>query len=319
MSYCLTMTNRSIVMAFDDNYVFPALVAMYSGRKFYDGQIRVVIGYDPQTLSANSISLINQVCRKLAIEVSFVVVEIPGFLEGVGHISKMSWARMFLIEQLDLDFVWLDSDILLQPGWDQIVSDKNLAKGSGIAAALDPGVANVEPENAARIAAGMGYVNAGVLVVNPSQIGVEKRDAFMSAMRRYAELKFQWMDQDVINYCYAGETGRIPSEFNVQVSISRMKRLEGRILHFSSNAKPWLGIYRLAYFWSFAVRIWNGTAQGLYKELRSDKQISEALKLLRVQAARNQRPIGQIPSLGYRVAALAASIIWGKNSRRSPN
>ena len=311
------MTNRSIAMAFDDNYVFPALVALFSGRKFYEGEIRVVIGYDPQTLSGTSISLIERVCRKLVIEVSFVVVEIPGFLEGVGHISKMSWARMFLIEQLDHDFVWLDSDILLQPGWHQILSDTSLAGGSGIAAALDTGVANVNPENAARIKAGGGYVNAGVLVVRPSQIDAEKRNAFMSAMLKYAELKFQWMDQDIINYCYAGKTGTIPAQYNVQVSISRIVRLDGRILHFSSNAKPWLGIYRLAYFWSFAVRIWNGTARDLYKELRSDKPTSEAFKLLRGQVARNQNLSDQIPSLGYKVAALAASIIWGRKPRRS--
>jgi lipopolysaccharide biosynthesis glycosyltransferase len=311
------MTNRLIAMAFDDNYVFPALVVLYSGRKFYEGEIRVVIGYDPQTLSGTSISLIERVCKQLTIEVSFVMVEIPGFLEGVGHISKMSWARMFLIEQLDHDFVWLDSDILLQPGWHQILIDQSLAEGSGIAAALDTGVANVNPENAARIKAGGGYVNAGVLVVKPSQIDAEKRNAFMSAMRKYAELKFQWMDQDIINYCYAGKTGRILSEYNVQVSISRLERLSGRILHFSSNAKPWLGIYRLAYFWSFAVRIWNGTARNLYKELRSDKSTREEFKLLRKQAARNQGLGNQIPSLGFRVAALAASLLWGKKPRRS--
>lgn len=311
------MTNRSIAMAFDDNYVFPALVALYSGRKFYEGEIGVVIGYDPQTLSVTSISLIERVCKQLAIEVSFVVVEIPRFLEGVGHISKMSWARMFLIEQLDDDFVWFDSDILLQPGWHQILSDKSLAEGSGIAAALDTGVANVNPENAARIKAGGGYVNAGVLVVNPSQIDAEKRNAFMSAMRKYAELKFQWMDQDIINYCYAGKTGTIPSEYNVQVSISRLERLDGRILHFSSNAKPWLGIYRLAYFWSFAVRIWNGTASNLYKKLSSDKSTREEFKLLRKQAARTQGLGNQIPSLGYKVAALATSLVWGKKTRRT--
>lgn len=304
-------------MAFDDNYVFPALVALYSGRKFYEGAIRVVIGYDPQTLSVTSISLIERVCKKLAIEASFVVVEIPRFLEGVGHISKMSWARMLLIEQLDDDFVWFDSDILLQPGWHQILSDKSLAEGSGIAAALDTGVANVNPENAARVKAGGGYVNAGVLVVNPSQIDAEKRNAFMSAMRKYAELKFQWMDQDIINYCYAGKTGAIPSEYNVQVPISRLERLDGRILHFSSNAKPWLGIYRLAYFWGFAVRIWNGTARDLYNKLRSDKSTLEEFKLLRKQAARNQGLGNQIPSLGYKVAALAASLIWGKKPGKS--
>lgn len=311
------MTNRSIAMAFDDNYVFPALVSLYSGRKFYEGEIRVIIGYDPQTLSGASISLIERVCKQLVIEVSFVMVEIPGFLEGVGHISKMSWARMFLIEQLDHDFVWLDSDILLQPGWHQILSDKSLAEGSGIAAALDTGVASINPENAARIKAGGGYVNAGVLVVKPSQIDAEKRSSFMSAMRKYAELKFQWMDQDIINYCYAGKAGIIQAQYNVQVSISRIERLDGRILHFSSNAKPWLGVYRLTYFWSFAVRIWNGTARDLSRKLRSDKSTREEFKLLRKGAARNQGAGNETASVGYRVAALAASLIWGKKPRQS--
>jgi lipopolysaccharide biosynthesis glycosyltransferase len=312
------MTIRPVAMAFDDNYVFPALVAIYSGRKFYDGNIKVVIGYDCQTLSTTSISLIERVCRQLAIEVSFVVVEIPDFLEGVGHISKMSWARMFLIEQLDHDFVWLDSDVILQSGWHQVLSDKNLAQSSGIAAALDTGIANVNPENSARIAAGNGYINAGVLVVKPSQIDAETRNAFISAMRRYAELRFQWMDQDIINFCYAGKTDTISPDYNVQVPIRRIRRLGGRILHFSSNAKPWLGVYRIAYFWSFAVRIWTGTAKELYKHLRSDESTRDEFRLLREQAARNPSFGNQNPRIGYRVAALAAAIIWGKRQGDLP-
>jgi lipopolysaccharide biosynthesis glycosyltransferase len=306
------MNHRTIAMAFDDNYVFPALVAIFSGRKHFGGVMRVIVGFDPNTLSLESRSILDQVSKELSIVVNFLEIKVPDYLSGVGHISKMSWARMMLIDQIDEDFVWLDSDVILQPGWDRILSDSSFASSSGLAAALDMGVGNLSAENAARVVSGDFYINAGVLVVKPFLIKQEMHLAFHSAMHRYSELGLQWMDQDVLNYCYRGTSDIIPEEFNVQVPISRLRKVPGRIFHFSTDAKPWLGAYRLAFFWSFSVRKWNRLARLLCKRSYSDGTVSLKLRELRRKAALFEHGGFQRSGVKKKLSAFAARLIWGQ-------
>ena len=296
-------------MAFDDKYVFPALVALYSGRKSYSGEIRLVVGFDLETLSNSSISLVQGVCERLEISVQFLPLDIPHFLTEVGHISKMSWSRMFLMEKLREDFVWIDCDVILQPGWAQVLNG-DFDSDSGIVGALDTGVAHISTENSALSRAGANYINAGVLVVDPMRLSAELHAEFSDAMRRYGELGFEWMDQDVINYCFSGNTGVLHRSLNTQVPLPRLGTTRGIILHFSSDAKPWLGVYRLAFFWSFSVRRWNQVAGSLLRELKTDRSLAGALHSLRNDSASSRHLLGGKSTWAKKILVRFASIIW---------
>jgi lipopolysaccharide biosynthesis glycosyltransferase len=281
------MRPRLIAMGFDDNYTMPALVTLFSARQSFSGTIRVLVAYDETTLGLESISLVEQVCKILEIEVSFEKLTLPGHLIGAGHISSITWARILLMSNLDEEFVWLDCDILLLPGWESLILEDLFQGGTGIAAALDLAVSSsASPNNAAYSAAGQRYVNTGVLLVNPMKLGSEFQLVISAAIARYQELGFQWLDQDVLNYSLGGKSGLLPQELNLQVHISRMRKVEGKVLHFNMDAKPWLGPFRITYFWSFSVRAWDRYSKGLHRALGSDETLKNSVSELRKKAAR---------------------------------
>ena len=304
------MKPRLIAMGFDDNYLFPALVTLFSARRGYAKELKVLIAHDGECLSADSISLIRETCLELKIDVSFKEIDFPDFLGGSGHLSRMSWARIILMSEVSEQFLWLDADLILQSGWESLLFDGHSLQAAGLAAALDSNFTNTNVLNTAYVVAGEAYINDGVLLVDPNALDTRVLQRLGEGISRYSELGFEWLDQDVINFSLEGKGGVLPQSFNRQVPIHKVKKTTGFILHFTSDAKPWSGPWRLLYFYSFSVRFWNEYASALVKFVSNKPTLQSSLKRARKAALRAERLSMNTGPFRRKVLLGLARIIW---------
>ncbi len=126
----------------------------------------------------------------------------------------------------------------------------------------------------------------------------------------YSQLGLEWLDQDVINYSLRGRGEILSQEFNVQVPIKRLVATTGKILHFTSDAKPWLGPFRLVYFWSHSVRHWNLFARLLIKSLDEKPTLQRSVRLLRKKTFQGQNVNWQNETLLKRFLLYSSRQIW---------
>ncbi len=278
-------------MGFDDNYLFPALVTIFSARQTFAGPINLIVAREANSLSASSTDLLVRVCEALDVSVRLETLHLPVGAISSGHISKITWARVALLTTLKSGFVWLDADLILRPGWDALlITDLD---GFALGGVLDNSAPSLESSgmeaNFAKVAAGTKYVNAGVLVAEPSRIGSSHSERLNEAVSNYSSKGFQWLDQDAINYAFEGRVKLLPSEFNKQVSPRSLFKIEAKILHMTSDMKPWLGPFRLAFFWAKSVRDFNKVQKELERRFQNSAETLRAIRAVRARALRAEK------------------------------
>jgi lipopolysaccharide biosynthesis glycosyltransferase len=256
-----------VAMAFDDKYLFPALVAIYSAYLRQASRFKLLVAYDSAMLSPVSRNRIYQVCELIGLELGFIELRLPKFLATHGHFSALTWARLFLPEEIDRPFVYLDADTVCDNGWGELFANFDLGT-TGISAVLQ-GINGLSADNAAVAASKGNYISAGVMVVRPALLPITFREEALEACKNYSQNGFQWVDQDVINFVLEGRVDLLESRFNVLVPLVGKKKLEGNILHFAGSQKPWTALYRFRYFYSFSVKRWGGEARRMLKGLET--------------------------------------------------
>lgn len=256
-----------VAMAFDDKYLFPALVAIYSAYSNRSAGFKLIVAYDSSQLSSDSRNRISQVCGLIGVELGFIKLSLPKFLAVHGHFSALTWARIFIPEDIKRPFVYLDADTVCGLGWSELFTHFGLG-ATGISAVLH-GVDGLNDDNAAVAATKGRYISAGVMVVRPTLLPKTFREDSLEACRNYSKNGFQWVDQDVINFVLEGRVEFLEDRFNVLVPIVSRKKLEGTVLHFAGSEKPWTAIYRFRYFYSFSVRKWANEARRMLRGLKA--------------------------------------------------
>ena len=116
------MRNRNLICtSIDDNYLWPWIVTVYTAAlnsEYRD--FRLVVANVNGMLSENSIRIIGNICRALEIEVEIVPIKTTLQLEFKHQFNITVYSRIFLMDLLDDDFLWLDADLVLMPGWESI-------------------------------------------------------------------------------------------------------------------------------------------------------------------------------------------------------
>ena len=238
----LGMKLNRVAAGIDDNYLIPFLVMLYSAWKTSSQSFEVVVGFDGLTLSQRSREQIRQFSDTLGISVEFIEVSFPAETSAAGHISLASYTRLVLADILDETFVWLDSDIICEVGWEELLSMKT-DSGVIVSAAYDP-AGNIDwqqSENfAVRDARGR-YFNTGVMVVDGkgwTRLGFPT--IWNNLIPKYLEYNFQWADQCVINYLAMRNFSPLHQKFNYQEQARDLQlAVPTFIHHFNGPTKPW--------------------------------------------------------------------------------
>lgn len=228
-----------LVMGFDDNYVIPFLVAIFSAFTTSRHALKLTIVTTPDSLSVGSRSLVTECLEILGIvDFCFIDVSLPKALPTHLHLNEAAYLRLWVAEAIAEDFVWLDSDTLCYPGWDKILSTKFHSHPHAPLAAVTTGHYRAEDAAPGNQAVGDRYFNSGVMVINHKVFGAESfMTKIMDALNRYREFNFEWADQDVLNYVVRGGQIDLDCALNFFGQQSSSRPL---IFHFAGSSKPWV-------------------------------------------------------------------------------
>lgn len=237
----------NIVVTFDDNYVEPALKMLYS-LKMHNDNLKIHVIYD--NLSAESIEIFKK----------FVDINELGQIEfyyfetnkkdlsviKTDYITKSCYLRLYapyIIKNVE-KILYLDPDIVCQKSIEEIY---NLNLGDKIIGACH----NMLRENIDFLRKIMlkdlglpidsYYVNSGVLLIDVSKyreyITAEELDKFLEENTN----RFEYHDQDVLNYLFHDKIKIAAHEFNYQINAVDLHNIDYNqvLIHYSEKMKPW--------------------------------------------------------------------------------
>jgi lipopolysaccharide biosynthesis glycosyltransferase len=160
--------------------------------------------------------------------------------------SVNGYFSLLLLDRLDQDFLWLDSDLLLAPGWDSIFEavPQNERQMKYVIAAVKDRIATTallrkESKNSAFINNPDRYFNCGLMWLSPR---VWKENMFDrkwgDVIRNDKELGLQFIDQDILNFMLSDHVTLLPNKFNyIPGDVIDQSPL---ITHYAGYPKPWV-------------------------------------------------------------------------------
>ena len=156
----------------------------------------------------------------------------------IGKLYRLLTPKIFAddVEKI----IYLDSDIIVNLDiaelWQIPLDDKPLAAvtekslGTPIECLLLVWDGIVDFEN---------YFNSGVLVMNPKQIHPKEMPNIKAGIKFYGEnQRYEYYDQDILNYCFSTNYLKLPNRFNFFVRSCRIlheNKIERRIYHYTAN------------------------------------------------------------------------------------
>lgn len=223
----------------DDNFAWPLLISLYSAKKNHKKFKKAFILYDPRHLTDEVIFYIHEKSKLLAVKLKFIPMRVTSHPEVPSYLTSSTYLRLQIPKVTRKKAFWFDTDVLFREGWHHIseYAISNKSDTEPIFARLHWPFHESESNQAIINSKGR-YFNAGVLLVN-SKVWRRARimQNLLAIMPNYTQYGFEWADQCVLNYYFAGEYGQIdliynsiPQEFNES---------QTRIIHFSGFHKPW--------------------------------------------------------------------------------
>lgn len=211
-----------------------------------DKNFRIVIANINGMLSIDHIAIAKKFMKSIGLSLEIVNIDTllnPAFEH---QFNLTVYSRLFLMDMIDEDFVWLDADLLLMPGWDQIFvefdgKDKN---SSVISGALDSKLTLKKlskDQNQAYLRSNGRYINAGVLKIRTRKWKDLRKDTdWQEIAGNLKSYGLSLNDQDIINYLCADHIALLPLGFNYIVGdkISFQERI--LIKHYAGRPKPWM-------------------------------------------------------------------------------
>lgn len=237
------MVKHRLAVGVDDGYVDTLLIALYSAWLAANQPFQLIVGFVPSELSSKKRKVIAAVMGHLGVPTEFIEVQLPSGAIWEKHISPSSYTRIALADVLEETFVWVDCDVILEPGWDELLSQKATQPRMVISAVRDE-IINNRPNssgNKSVVLSKGNYFNSGLMLVDAKAWSEKGFDlVWKDALSRYTELGFQYGDQCVLNYTAAGHVSFLEPKFNVlELLDESIHKGESVIRHYAGNIKPW--------------------------------------------------------------------------------
>ena len=260
------MKKRKLIgTCIDDNYLWPWVVMVYSAVSNSKNQdFDIVIANMDGMLSTESKLVISDLSKLLKIESRVIDFTSNLQVDFQHNFNMTTFGRLFLMDFLDQDFLWLDADLLLMPEWDQIFSEKGYLESSDVVihGVLDS-VSTLKrlemSRNPAFLASNGRYINAGVMKVNIQRW--RELSSKLSWRRMAQEVQddgLHFFDQDLINLLCAGKISLLRQGYNYLAGDEITFREKVFVQHYAGDPKPWrltksgkeilLGIQGFQYF-----------------------------------------------------------------------
>lgn len=259
------MDDMNIVLATDEGYIVPTMVALSSLLASNRGCPRILVHIlCPKGFSQVGRSRILGVGERYGRPVTFLEIDDPRVDAAVttAHITAASYYRLYMSRLIPADrCLYIDGDMI-------VAQDLTGVYGIGLegcyaAGVRDMGIQYHYPEWEA-YAGYLGipdmrdYVNAGFLVLNLEQI---RKDGMDRRMIESISMGYMYMDQDIMNKLFYGKMRMLPEKYDLFTEyyggVDGSDGREVAVYHFVGPFKPWL-CTRLAVdriWWDEAERI----------------------------------------------------------------
>jgi lipopolysaccharide biosynthesis glycosyltransferase len=284
-----------LVSGFDDTYLWPFLVNMYSGSIKSTKQIRRIVLTTPNGLNNLSRRLISDTAEMLGIKLEFRQMSLPENLPISDHFTSSTYLQLTAAEQFTENFVYMDVDIILELGWDEIVSFESIPKGFVSRATIEPiSVLHDYLSNEAVKKAGDRYFNSGVMQIDPKAFRlISHGELSNDLIRNYSKMNFKYVNQCILNYLLVEHNIPLAKEFNLIPGFWNTSTLAtGKIIHFAGRRKPWtvptmernriFACFRVHNSdYSVFVRYWKLEKELLYASKLHSRALFNELKVIR--------------------------------------
>lgn len=237
-------THNLVTMSFDDDYIVPACVFLWSLKKSGAcDAVEVIAGYTSTNTSRGTVDFMKRVAKRFDVRLYTEKFQEGDELNDLQEKYSVSmFARLYLAEKIPGKHLWLDIDTLLNPGWTKIFSEptdqtSKMASDSITAVRLDSQLSLLGKEPVRDKAPWMknhhmrGFVNAGVILW-----GDKERKPWKSIFKEGSALGIH-QDQDLINYLYSDSISPLGVEYNFPAMGKGLA--SAKIIHFVGWWKPW--------------------------------------------------------------------------------
>jgi lipopolysaccharide biosynthesis glycosyltransferase len=186
-------------------------------------EYKIVVANVNSGLSEENILLLNTFSQILEFTLEVVVVNFDLDLQVDSNISIAAYGRLFLMESLEENFLYLDSDTVVHVGWEQVYSflgSNSQEKQYAVAATIEPRSLyySNHPNNSNNLARRKAldtYIFSGILLVDVSVLKqLNFANVWREAAKNSKEYGFVQHDQDILNYVLANRVKPFPSHFN---------------------------------------------------------------------------------------------------------
>ena len=236
-------SDKKIVgVAFDDKYLFPFLLLAFTISKNSKSLPEIYVANVNGTLSKESQSILESFSSLLGMQIRVLDCSIPNFLAVDDRISIAAYGRLWLADSLKADFVYLDVDTLVLPGWEMIFDfvDRLEENQTMLLAAMPAFGDDTPPWEIANEDKTQYRFHSGVLVINyqnwSKHFMNNENPTWVEIASRQDILGFTSHDQSVLQFAAQGNYLRIPENL---VTFANANHLNGKILTCGTWIKPW--------------------------------------------------------------------------------
>jgi lipopolysaccharide biosynthesis glycosyltransferase len=194
------------------------------------------------TLSQPSKGIIHRLTSHLGIKIDLLEAFLPDTLAVDSRISIASYGRLWLADHISEDFVYIDTDSLVMPGWESIFDFLNLLEENrNLLLAAMPATENKTPPWPIDIEDKTQYrFHASVLVISHRNWTVhfanEKNLPWEKIALLSDELGFTSHDQSVLQFAAKGRYLPLPDDL---VSFGTKSSNSSKIITSGTWVKPW--------------------------------------------------------------------------------
>ena len=253
------------------------MVSIYSAvqnTKIPKSELKFNLAYYSNSLSQASIELLVGSAKILNVDFKLYCLDSFEEFKSIEHYPGLVFAKLLIADTILEDFVWIDADTLILPGWDEILQVKlSEQRKTAVSGVQDSWVsANLDrlKHNTAVTTAFFErnpYLNAGVLQVSPKIWQQSYSQKWKKVASDAESLSFSMPEQDVINYLIKNDSGTISSKLNQIIDPRSRFETPCGIWHFAGGWKPWERATQLRFPGRRAARLWSFYATRLSHEL----------------------------------------------------
>ena len=256
-----------VTCAIDDSYVVPYLVSIFSGlsnSKLDRSEYEFSLAYTSADLSLNNIEFLKATFLHFGVELKLICLDDFEEIANVGNYPGLVFARLNLADSLRDNFVWIDADTLLLPGWERILDfDTFQDRPFAISGAVDTWIQKNRKQLASNPVVQASfefekpYINAGVLKIRPDIWRNSYSDTWKQLAHKSTELLFSMADQDVLNHILDGDADLLNPNLNRIIEPKTSWAVKQGIWHFAGSWKPWSRLTHLRFIGPRASRLWE--------------------------------------------------------------